>query len=268
MPLIRGHHSFDEHYTQIPNDWLRDERLSLSAIGLLAQLMSHAPGWTVTQERLAKANNIGRDGMRTILNELMSAGYLLRSEQRERNGAGQLAGYVYTTSEPTLGEPTLAEPTLAEPLHKKNSFKEEHLLEEQLKEKKPTANEEEIQKQFDEFWALYPKKLDKGRAIKDFRTALKRATFEVILTGVTAYKDDPYRKPQFTKYPSSWLNADAWDNYITSSEGRVASEERRTRELASKEQFLAEQRLQEAQAAPAPKCEHGNTVALCRRCLA
>lgn len=129
MPLIRGHHSFDAQFTQIPNDWLRDPRLSLGAIGLLAQLLSHQPGWKISQENLARANRIGRDGMRTLLNELITAGYLSKSEERERNEAGQLAGYVYTTkdpdappmlSEPTLAEPTQAEPTLAEPTHKNN----------------------------------------------------------------------------------------------------------------------------------------------------
>jgi len=64
MPLVRGRHSFDDQFTQIPNAWLRDNRLSLQARGLLAQLMSHAPGWNITQESLAKANNIGRDAMR------------------------------------------------------------------------------------------------------------------------------------------------------------------------------------------------------------
>jgi len=120
---------------------------------------------------------------------------------------------------------------------------------------------------FEEFYSKYPKKIDKGRAVKDFRSALKRASFESIIAGVRAYKDDPYRKPQFTKYPSSWLNADAWDNFITSSEARVATEERRTKDLAYKDQFLADQRSQEALSAPAPKCQHGNTIALCRRCL-
>jgi hypothetical protein len=131
MPLIRGHHSFDDHFTQIPNDWLRDQRLSLGAIGLLAQLLSHQPGWTISQEGLARANKIGRDMMRTLLSELMAAGYLSRSEHRQRNESGQLAGYVYTTKDPqsttagkpTQAEPTQAEPTQAEPTHKNTIFK-------------------------------------------------------------------------------------------------------------------------------------------------
>jgi hypothetical protein len=123
MPLIRGHHSIDNQFTQIPNAWLRDPRLSLGSIGLLAQLLSHQPGWSISQESLARANGIGRDMMRTLLGELMAAGYLRRSEQRQRNEAGQLAGYVYTTQDPEgvqpmLAEPTQAEPTQVEPTHK------------------------------------------------------------------------------------------------------------------------------------------------------
>ena len=207
MPLIRGTHSFDDHFTQIPNDWLRDKNLSLAAIGLLAQLMSHSPGWTITQERLAKANKIGRDGMRTVLNELLEAGYLVRSEKRERNDRGQLAGYIYTTSEPTQGAPTLAEPTQAEPTHKKNSSLEENQLENKTRE--TNAHSREL---FKEFWKEYPRKLDKGKAERAFRSALTRASFEDILAGVIQYANDPNRNADFTKYPATWLNADSWEN--------------------------------------------------------
>jgi hypothetical protein len=124
MALIRGHHNFDDQFTQIPNAWLRDKRISLAAIGLMAQLMSHRPGWEITQENLAHANGCGRDRIRTIIDELLNAGYLKRSEERQRNSAGQLAGYDYVTCDPMqdspmLGFPTQAEPTQANPLHKK-----------------------------------------------------------------------------------------------------------------------------------------------------
>lgn len=207
MPLIRGNHSFDDHFTQIPNHWLRDKNLSLAAIGLLAQLMSHSPGWTITQERLAKANKIGRDGMRTILNELLQAGYLVRSDKRERNDMGQLAGFVYTTAEPMQDEPTLAEPTLAKPPHKKNISLEENKLENKTRE-----TSAHLQELFKEFWKEYPRKLDKGKAERAFKSALTRSTFEDILAGVIQYADDPNRNPDFTKYPATWLNADSWEN--------------------------------------------------------
>jgi hypothetical protein len=128
MALVRGFHEFESEYTQIPNRYLRDKELSLAAIGLLAQIMSHRPGWKITQETLAQANGIGRDAMRTLLKELIKAGYLHKSAKRERNDAGQLAGYTYTTKEPqavepTLDEPTQAEPTQADPTLKNNIIK-------------------------------------------------------------------------------------------------------------------------------------------------
>ena len=206
MPLVRGRHSFDDQFTQIPNAWLRDNRLSLQARGLLAQLMSHAPGWNITQESLAKANNIGRDAMRSILNELMKYGYLVMSDKRQRNSDGTLAGYVYTTHEPTQAEPMLAEPTQAEPTHKNNNLKEEHNKEEQVK------NKQENKSDFADFWDVYPRKLDKGKAERAFRTALKKATADQIIAGAIRYRDDPNRKPDFTKYPATWLNAEAWEN--------------------------------------------------------
>lgn len=142
MPLIRGNHSIDNQFTQIPNRWLRDPRLSLGAIGLLAQLMSHQPGWTISQDSLARANGIGRDMMRNLLAELMHAGYLRRSEHRQRNEAGQLAGYVYTTqdpegAEPMLAEPTQAEPTQVKPTHK-NNIDKNNILKNNIEKKRAT----------------------------------------------------------------------------------------------------------------------------------
>ena len=65
---------------------------------------------------------------------------------------------------------------------------------------------------FQEFWKEYPRKLDKGKAERAFKSALTRSTFEDILAGVIQYADDPNRNPDFTKYPATWLNADSWEN--------------------------------------------------------
>lgn len=117
MALIRGHHAFDDHFTQIPNDWVRDDRLSLEARGLLAQIMSHRPGWNLSIKSMAKRNNIGRDKVKRILDELLKHGYLERSEHQSHDEKGHLAGYDYTTRDPqgVTQEPCKAEPDKAEP---------------------------------------------------------------------------------------------------------------------------------------------------------
>ena len=85
MPLIRGHHSFDDQYAQIPNSWLRDSRLTLKAIGLLAQIMSHRPGWNMSIRNLAANNKVGRDQISAALKELETYGYLERTQERGDN---------------------------------------------------------------------------------------------------------------------------------------------------------------------------------------
>ena len=146
MPLIRGQHSFDGRYAQIPNFMLRDKKLSLDTIGLLAQLMSHSPGWRVSQESLAKANGVGRDAIRRMIRELVEAGYLSVSEKQVHNEKGYLAGYTYTTKdpdemtqEPSLVEPLLAEPTKANTAHKNTKNQEHKVKENNIKDigKKP-----------------------------------------------------------------------------------------------------------------------------------
>jgi biotin operon repressor len=199
MPLIRGHHSFDDHFTQIPNDWLRDKTISLGAKGLLAQLLSHAPGWRISQESLGRDNGIGRDAIRTLINELLEAGYLSRSELRERNEKGYLGGYTYTTAEPTQDNPTQDNP-----LHKKNIIKNKEI-----------KNNERIysDSQFEEFWNYYPKKVDKGAALRAFRKAAKNEDVTLVIDGAKRYAEDPnLPEKQFIKNPATWLNAEAWNN--------------------------------------------------------
>jgi hypothetical protein len=65
---------------------------------------------------------------------------------------------------------------------------------------------------FEEWWSIYPLKKDKGRARTAWKSALKKASAGTLVAAAAAYRDDPNRAPQFTKYPASWLNAEAWEN--------------------------------------------------------
>jgi hypothetical protein len=127
MPLIRGQHSFDDHYTQIPNSWVRDARLSFKARGLLALLMSHTPGWNMSIRSIAKANGTGLDTVKSAVNELEDLGYLVRSEEQQRNEKGSFADYVWTTTDP-FQNPVTGKPVHGKQDTKKNILKENYLL--------------------------------------------------------------------------------------------------------------------------------------------
>lgn len=205
--LIRGHHTFDGQFTQVPNTWLRDRRISLGAKGLIAQLLSHRPGWSITLQTLATQNGCGKDKIRTLIRELEGAGYLHRSDHQRHDERGYLAGYDYTTADPPSWDyPTKVEPTKVEPTKEKPTLKKTI--------EKKTIVKKTIDKEFTHFWSLYPKKRDKGNAHRAFEKALEKTDFETIMKGLAAYVTDPTRDDQFTAYPATWLNGERWaDEY-------------------------------------------------------
>ncbi|GAB2567299.1 helix-turn-helix domain-containing protein [Leucobacter ruminantium] len=65
---------------------------------------------------------------------------------------------------------------------------------------------------FEDWWKAYPLKKDKGRARTAYKAALKKTSAEVLISAAVAYRADPNREQAYTKYPASWLNAEAWEN--------------------------------------------------------
>jgi len=166
---------------------------------LLAMLLSHSQGWSLSIQSIAEQNQEGRDAIRSAIAELEEFGYLFREQVNENGRFGEV---VWITQDPT-DYPLPENPLPENPTPKNNNTKEEQV-----------KNNERIyaQELFKEFWKEYPRKLDKAKAARAFSSALNRASFEDILAGAIQYKNDPNRIDEFTKYPASWLNADAWEN--------------------------------------------------------
>ena len=200
MPLIRGHHTFDDHFTQIPNDWVRDSRLSLKAIGLLTQLMSHRPGWNMSISSLARFNKTGIDTIKSAVKELELLGYLNRSEKQEHNEDGTFADYVWTTADP------FQNPDTVKPASGKQDTKNTITKEEQ-----PIKNKQE-NISFDKFWELYPKKVAKADALKAWNKAIKTKTAERLLELTKAYAEGKLPEDKYIPYPASWLNKELYES--------------------------------------------------------
>ena len=159
MPLVRAHHAFDDQFAQIPNDWLRDSRLSLKAIGLLAQTMSHRPGWNMSIRSLANANKSGRDSIASALKELVDSGYLVRTQERDESN--RWAEATYTTSDPRADLPVAEKPLTGKPLTGKpltgNDATKNTITKEQQPKEKQTKELSREDKEFEEFWKKYPR---------------------------------------------------------------------------------------------------------------
>jgi hypothetical protein len=106
--LVRPKLTFERDYMLFRNAWARGRRwsgdhdeavrkLSLRAIGLLAQLMSHDEGFTVTFRQLARDNSEGDHAIRSAVAELRAAGFLKIEKERYR---GKIVGSVWVLCDP------------------------------------------------------------------------------------------------------------------------------------------------------------------------
>jgi hypothetical protein len=197
MPLIRGHHTFDDHFTQIPNDWVRDSRLTLKAIGLLTQLMSHRPGWNMSVSSLARFNKTGVDTIKSAVKELELYGYLTRSDKQEHNDDGTFADFIWTTADPFQNPDTVK--TVSGKQDTKNTI---------TKEQQPIKNKQEntADDSFDTFWLLYPKRIAKADALKAWKQATKKKTPDELIALTKAYSESKLPDMTYIPYPASWLN--------------------------------------------------------------
>ena len=110
-----------KNYTVMSNCHLRDKRLTLKAKGLLSQMLSLPDDWDYTLKGLSFINREKIDAIREAVKELETAGYIVRSRERDEKGRLRGADYViYETPQsasdlPTLENPTLDNPTLEKP---------------------------------------------------------------------------------------------------------------------------------------------------------
>lgn len=94
-------------FTQIPNESLRDPRLSYRARGVLGRLLSNSVGYKMTANDLARegreelkrkgieAIREGRDAIRTALGELEDAGYIVVEKGQDERGRWYTKVMVY-----------------------------------------------------------------------------------------------------------------------------------------------------------------------------
>ncbi len=185
-----------EHFTQIPNAMLRNPSLSAKAKGLLCLLLSNTEGWYSYMTTIRSMMKDGEDAIRSGLQELENAGYLLKMRYRNKtskrlqgtlwiytNSAGEFAiaekwlrvleennlEFVDETGKPTLWKPTRGNPPCGNPVLRilnKNTKQKEY---QEVVEDKPLATpllggmEPSQSKErpitpalFDKFWSLYP----------------------------------------------------------------------------------------------------------------
>ncbi|GAA1386656.1 hypothetical protein GCM10009639_10700 [Kitasatospora putterlickiae] len=106
MQIHRSAHA--RSFTVLPNGLLQDRRLSYTARGLLADLLSRRDGWREDGRHMADTSTQGRGTVRRALKELTEAGYYRVVRVRLADGTIRSEAHVFDV--PQLGPPGVAPP--------------------------------------------------------------------------------------------------------------------------------------------------------------
>lgn len=85
------------NFTAVNNDFIRDQRLSWKAKGIIIYVMSLPENWNLNLAELKKHAKDGRDATNNGIKELIETGYCKRTEIRDNHG--MFSGYDYTISD-------------------------------------------------------------------------------------------------------------------------------------------------------------------------
>jgi hypothetical protein len=76
----------DPGWVSVPRQIIRDERLSMKALGIVTYLASHRPGFLMTREFIVGSHTDGKASIEAGLAELRALGYLTVEQARSEDG--------------------------------------------------------------------------------------------------------------------------------------------------------------------------------------
>ena len=274
MSVTKIYRLDNQPFAQIPNEAIRDPRITSNSFRLLAYVMSHKDGYNLTYGQIERQTGIGRYAINKAIENLTELGWIRVVRTKEANG--QFGSKAWQVLNPTtVGNSTVEQPHVEQPTDIKNTKKQDN----KTLEKYPQAQLEEA---FNLFWKTYPRKTEKIDARKAFDKAVAEYELEDVIEGVQRLAVDPNLPPkQFIPYPASWLNAGGWTNepyperQLTKDEleakqlaEKEARWEREAREKEETRKRLTQEReeAKKAYEQPREQCEHGRIKYACLKC--
>lgn len=251
MPIKRSPRP-ESNFVIVSKAVTEDRRLSWAARGVLVYLLGKPDHWVIRMSELVdhtselKGAWTRRDGMRTIIGELMRAGYLTVSQDRGDGGKFDAVTYIAHDAaqggisppapSPLLDEPLPAQPLPADPPLARNESLariEKVARTDTPIAPKPIERQVVVQTKairepgqkparardtagFDAFWQVYPRKVGKPLAAKAFAAALIKLEGDSQPIADALHrakrKDHRFRDSQYTPHPTSWLNSEPWND--------------------------------------------------------
>jgi hypothetical protein len=124
----------NQPFAQIPNQAIRDPRLSSNAFRLLAYLMSHKDGYKLTYDQIERQTTLGRYAINEAIKILTALGWL--QVERPKKDNGQFDAKAWYVMDPydlaTVGHSTMESPHVEPPTDIKKTNKREKTNDKEL----------------------------------------------------------------------------------------------------------------------------------------
>lgn len=212
----------DAYFAIIP-EWVLDAGVSPSAVVVYLTLARYANRQTrscyPSKETLSEKSGLSANTVSRCLSELRDIG-AITSRRRNVNGVPTSNIYILHMAGPNgvAAELVQDQPLIPkfEPLIPKfeadiPNFGIQTRQSNQTKRTRNISSSSDDDGQFDQFWAIYPRKVGKGVARKAWIKALKETPAEQIISGAEQYaRQRAGEDPKYTAHPSSWLAAERW----------------------------------------------------------
>lgn len=214
----------------VPNDLLNNKQISFKAKGIYAYIQSKPDGWDFSIERISWDCNEGQSSVRSGIQELEKAGYLLRKMYKNHKGHNQYDYYLY--DKPTYENPTLENPSLENPtLENQRTNKERDKVKKNISKKEFLIIPfEENSLRFELFtkWLEYKKEKKQSYTKSGFESLIKKMDIYTDLeleammensmannwSGIFPFKKEINNQPTIGKWEQSMTNLDRASNRI------------------------------------------------------
>jgi len=240
----------NEHqFTMVPNKAVRDPELTSNAFRLLSYLLSHENGYELVYEQIMRQTDLGKYAIQKAISLLEEKGFLL--VEQSRTDSGYWSGHNYILLDPYKENTGIhREPNQSvtdtfrsgttRPHKEDKDIKKINNKKEDKGSPKDLISNEEFKKEIRE---KFPN-IDVQKELESF--------FDWIAAKGVRYKDHKAAFRNWARKASQWN---------PTSTGSLDKE----RDCTAA--YLREQERVAQSAVPPPKCEHGNTIALCRQCM-
>ena len=213
MSIVNLYRKDNQPFAQIPNEAIRDPRITPNAFRLLAYLMSHQDGYALTYDQIQRQTTLGRKAINNAAELLTTLGWI---EVDRPKAQGQFQAKSWTILSPidvvrnaTVRDATVRQGQVARGTHLRTLPNKENKV-----NKKTTVKKLEIdfKTEFEQFWNAYPRHASRPKAFESFVKARTKTSLEFLITAALAYANDPNRDAGFTKIPATWLNQECWND--------------------------------------------------------